>query len=132
MLLVALAASPAAAQTLLTNGSQVRVVAQSGDDLSSVNGADGYSVLVPPGATSLVIEFQSTPGTPVELMARNGLDVGIHPLTGNPTYSPDRADHFTMPNNLGMARLVIGPTDHPDHARDLPHRLPAASRRPRF
>src|SRR5690606_1887387 len=76
LLFLSLLALPAAAQTLLTNGSRVRVVEQAGENLTSVNGADGYTVFVPPGATSLVLEFQTTPGTPVELMTRNGLDVG--------------------------------------------------------
>ena len=113
LLFLSLLAMPAAAQTLLSNDSRVRVAVQEGPNLTAVNGVDGYTVFVPPGATSLVVELQTTPGTPVELMVRNGVDVGLDPASGKPTISPDRADHWAMPNHLGLARVTVGPTDHP-------------------
>ncbi len=112
LLVLSLLALPAAAQTLLTNGSRVRVVEQAGPNLTAVNGASGYTVFVPPGANSLVVEFQTTPGKRVELMIRNGSDVAPT-MFGVVDISPDRADHWAMPNNLGLARIEVGPTDHP-------------------
>ena len=102
-----LIAAPGQASTLLTNGSEIHFKRFAGDDLTAVNGAEGFSIFVPPGAKSLVVEFRTAPNEPVELMVRNGLDVGIDAVLGIPTYGPKRADYFTMPDNLGVARITV-------------------------
>ncbi|MBI1357933.1 MAG: hypothetical protein GC160_26645 [Acidobacteria bacterium] len=100
-------AVPGQATTLLTNGSEIYFTRFAGDDLSVVNGADGFTIYVPPGAKSLEVEFRTAPNEPVELMVRNGLDVGIDPNSGLETYGPKRASYFTMPDNLGIARITV-------------------------
>ena len=95
------------ATTLLTNGSETHFSRFAGSDLTSVNGADGFTVFVPPGARSLEVEFRTEPNVRTELMVRRGLDVGIDPIFGIPTFAHSRADYFAMPNNLGVARIVV-------------------------
>lgn len=107
ILMSALFAAPGQATTLLTNGSEIYFSRFAGEDLTSVNGADGFTVFVPPGAKSLEVQFRTDPNAPIELMVRRGSDVGIDPVLGIPTYAPDRADYFHMPNNLGVATVVV-------------------------
>lgn len=107
ILLSSLFAVAGQATTLLTNGSEIHFTRFAGDILTSVNGADGFTVYVPPGAESLEVEVRTDPNAPIELMVRRGFDVGIDPVLGIPTFSPDRTDYFDLPNNLGIARIVI-------------------------
>ena len=66
-----------------------------------VNGDDGYIVFVPPGAHTLTVEFQTTPGTGVELLAQADRDVGTVPIFD------DRADYLADPDGNSLARIVI-------------------------
>ncbi len=107
LLLSTLFAVAGQATTLLTNGSEIYFTRFAGDDLTSINGADGFTVYVPPGAKSLEVEFRTEPNAPIELMVRRGLDVGIDPNFLIPTYGPKRTDYFDMPNNLGVSTIVV-------------------------
>ena len=66
-----------------------------------VNGAKGYTVFVPPGATILTVEFRTTRGAAVELLTQTGRDVG----TG-PTFR-DRADFRGDPDGNGLITIQV-------------------------
>lgn len=106
------------AGTLLTNGQPLYVNLPPGVttdgrlDRTIISGDDGYTVFVPPGATELRVDFQTAPGTPVELLVQGDRDVGTSPIFR------ERADFRVDPNNNGLATIVIGtsgiqPAIHP-------------------
>ena len=96
-----------AASTLLSNGHPVHVKLPMGDPVEDqeglfiVHGSDGYSVFVPPGATELRIDFQTTPGTVVELLAQADVDVGLSPAFNQ------RAKWRATANAGGLATIII-------------------------
>ena len=96
-----------ASPTLLTNGHPLHVRLPPGElvdgffDRFIVNGNSGYIVFVPPGARTLTVEFQTTPGTGVELLAQADRDVGTAP------FFDGRADYLADPDGNSLARIVI-------------------------
>ena len=99
---------PAAqASTVLTNGQPIHVSLPPGVQVDShldrtiVNGDKGFTGFVPPGAASLRVDFQMTPGTPVELLVQQDRDVGTASTFAR------RADFKADPNGNGLATVVI-------------------------
>ena len=97
----------ARATTVLTNGQPIHVSLPPGVPVNSqldrtiVNGDRGFTVFVPPGAASLRVDFQMTPGTPVELLVQADRDVGTDDAFAR------RADFKADPNGNGLATVVI-------------------------
>ncbi len=69
-------------------------------DRTIINGDDGFIIFVPPGARTLTVEFQTTPGAAVELLAQADRDVG----TGS---FRDRADFLADPDGNSVATIFI-------------------------
>ncbi|MDA1314662.1 MAG: hypothetical protein O2968_15085 [Acidobacteria bacterium] len=97
------------AGTLLTNGQPLHVDLPPGVSIDSqldrtvINGDEGFTIFVPPGATQLRVDFQTTPGEKfVELLVQGDRDVGTEPAFR------DRADFLADPNDNGLATIVIG------------------------
>ena len=109
LLLSSITPSAANAGTLLTNGQPLHVdlppgvVIDSQLDRTIVNGDEGFTIFVPPGATQLRVDFQTVPGeNAVELLVQGDRDVGTSPLFR------ERADFLADPNDNGLATIVIG------------------------
>ncbi len=104
------------AETMLSNGHPVHVkLPVISQRLTLFNGDLGYTILVPPGADTLTIEFATKPPNPavqpaettaIRLLAKAGTDVGI--IQGN-----DLADHRATPDGNGIARIVVRRNDGP-------------------
>ncbi len=107
-LAVFLASAPLGqAGTMLTNGHPVHVrLPIITSQLTLFNDDLGYTILVPPGAETLTIEFATAPGTDILLLAKAGGDVGL--VLGNAL-----ADHRATPNGNGLARIVVHSDDGP-------------------
>jgi uncharacterized protein (TIGR03437 family) len=108
-----LAPGRAAAQVMLTNGSPLFVQLPIIPDTDSrrdklVSFGKSYGIFVPPGARSLTIRFETTPGADIEML----IDVGVPPGTrgiGN------RVATFRQDvNPLGFAEIKIDEFTHPD------------------
>ncbi len=110
--LAAPAARQAQASTLLTNGSEVHIRYLGVPRLTVLNGDQGYTILIPPGAQRLVVEFQTSRYANIELLAQVGLDVGFSYKDGKPNGGADVAAFKAKPNNLGVARIEIS-NGHP-------------------
>jgi uncharacterized protein (TIGR03437 family) len=109
---MALAPSPAAAQTMLTNGSplfvQLPIIPETDSRRERlVSGTRAYGVFVPPGARTLTIRFDTDPAADIEML----VDVGVTPGTrgiGNRV-----ATFRTDVNPLGFAEIVIDANTKP-------------------
>jgi uncharacterized protein (TIGR03437 family) len=104
--------SPAAAQTMLTNGSplfvQLPIIPETDSRRERlVSFAKSYGIFVPPGARSLKIRFETTPAAEIEML----IDVGVPPGTrgiGN------RVATFRQDvNPLGFTEIIIDEFTHP-------------------
>ena len=105
-LLVAVA--PLGASTMLTNGHPIFVkIPAIPEERTLIADADGFNVLVPPGAASLVVEFVTSTTEDFELAVEFGQDVGTEGI-GN-----FLADFRTRANPLGVARIQIDSLTHP-------------------
>ena len=108
-----LAPGRAAAQTMLTNGSPLFVQLPITPDTDNrrdklVSFGQGYGIFVPPGARSLTIRFDTTPGALIELL----VDIGVPPGTDG---IGNRVATFRQDvNPLGFAEIVIDEFTHPD------------------
>ena len=100
----------AQATTLLTNGQPLHVNLPPGVpvegllDRTIINGKDGFTIFVPPGASGLRVEFQTTVGAAVELLVQGDRDVGTSPLFR------ERADFLGDVNNNGLATIIVTPS----------------------
>ena len=77
------------------------------EERTLVAGENGFNIMVPPGASSLVVEFVSSTTEDFELAVEFGQDVGTENL-GN-----DLADFRTRANPLGVARIQVDALTHP-------------------
>ena len=101
-------AAPLGASTMLTNGHPILVrIPVIPEERTLVAGADGFNIMVPPGASSLVVEFVTSSTEDFELAVEFGQDVGTENI-GN-----DLADFRTRTNPLGVARIQIDALTHP-------------------
>jgi|GEM_PF-1056746 len=99
---------------VLTNGSEFVIPDRTTVGIRTIfNGEDGYTVFVPPGAKSVRILYQTTPNNPIEILARQHIDIGQFPDTGFPATGNKAADFRDLPNNLGLAEMNIRPDRHP-------------------
>ena len=95
-----------AAPTLLTNGHPIHVhlppgmVVDGQLDRTVINGDDGFIIFVPPGARTLTVEFQTTPGAAVQLLVQADRDVGTEGFA-------NRADFLADPDGNSVATIVI-------------------------
>ncbi len=115
LLLVALLAPALGATNLLTNGSTFYFERPEAPFRTIYHQENGFTVLIPPGAESLVVEWKGAqPNLEVEMMVRGGLDVGFDPLRPDRlTRGSRRTDFFEKPNPKGVARVEIRRTGVP-------------------
>ncbi len=106
--LACLSAGSAIPSTLLTNASELYVRHLNLGFFDVVNGERGYSILVPPGAEKLTVQFQTDRGATIELLAQVGLDVGFSIRTGFSTSGAEVSVYKVKPDNLGVATIEIG------------------------
>ena len=105
-LLVAVA--PLGASTMLTNGHPIFVkIPAVEEERTLIAGEKGFNILVPPGASSLVVEFVTSTTEDFELAVEFGQDIGTE-NKGN-----DLADFRTRTNPMGVARIQIDALTHP-------------------
>ena len=101
-------AAPLGASTMLTNGHPILVrIPVIEDERTLVAAADGFNIMVPPGASSLVVEFVSSTTEDFELAVEFGQDVGTEDL------GDKLADFRTRANPLGVARIQVDALTHP-------------------
>ena len=97
--------------TVLTNGSPFYFERDPAPKGRSVNQENGFTIVVPPGAERLVVEWRTAPNTQLELMVRGGLDVGFHAqFPERQTRGHFRTDYSSRPEPNGLARVA---TDRP-------------------
>ena len=101
-------AAPLGATTMLTNGHPIFVnIPAIEEELTLIAGVNGFNIMVPPGASSLVVEFVTSTTEDFELAVEFGQDVGTVDLGNN------LADFRTRTNPLGVARIQIDALTHP-------------------
>ena len=101
-------AVPLGASTMLTNGHPIFVnIPTIEEERTLIAGEDGFNVLVPPGASSLVVEFVTSTTEDFELAVEFGQDVGTEDKGNN------LVDFRTRANPLGVARIQIDALTHP-------------------
>ena len=93
---------------MLTNGHPILVrIPVIEEERTLVAGTDGFNIMVPPGASSLVVEFVSSTTEDFELAVEFGQDVGTEDL------GDKLADFRTRANPLGVARIQVDALTHP-------------------
>ena len=108
VLSVLVVVAPLGASTMLTNGHPIFVkIPTIEEEQTLIAGEKGFNIMVPPGASSLVVEFVTSSTEDFELAVEFGQDVGSDNI-GN-----DLADFRTRTNPLGVARIQIDALTHP-------------------
>ena len=93
---------------MLSNGHPIFVKIPAIDEEQTlIAGVDGFNIMVPPGASSLVVEFVTSSTEDFEFAVEFGQDVGTEDI-GN-----GLADFRTRANPLGVARIQIDALTHP-------------------
>ncbi len=69
-------------------------------DRTVINGDDGFIIFVPPGARTLTVEFQTSPGAAVQLLVQPDRDVGSEGFA-------NRADFLADPDGNSVATVFI-------------------------
>ena len=69
-------------------------------DRTVINGDDGFIIFVPPGARTLTVEFQTSPGAAVQLLVQPDRDVGSEGFA-------NRADFLADPDGNSVANVFI-------------------------
>jgi len=99
---------------VLTNGSEFVIPERTfSENRTILNGENGFTVFIPPGAESARVVLRTQPNQTVELLGREHLDIGIRPSSGKPSTGDKAGDYRDMPNNLGVAEFVISRETHP-------------------
>ena len=93
---------------MLSNGHPIFVkIPAIDEERTLIAGVDGFNIMVPPGASSLVVEFVTSSTEDFEFAVEFGQDVGTEDIGNN------LADFRTRANPLGVARIQIDALTHP-------------------